>query len=140
MFVFFNFSMQLIETSMVINYIICTFVTRLAIYTEQKKKRHMRFSMHFSKSILFSDIDKNFSYATDIRLPDAPICFLVQPIAEELATLDLLREIVSKTRSGHAQAPQFLLGRLRAITTYRIPFEHDQILPTVSRYSRLNLL
>ena len=52
--------------------------------TEQKKKR----PMHFSKSTHFSDIAMYDYYVTEIRLPDALICFLFQPIAEEQAQLD----------------------------------------------------
>ena len=48
----------------------------------------MHFSMHFSKSTLFSDIARHVYYVTDNRLPDALIVFLFQPIAEELARLD----------------------------------------------------
>ena len=48
----------------------------------------MHFSMHFSKSTLFSDIAMYVYYVTDIRLPDALICFGFQPITEELANFD----------------------------------------------------
>ena len=37
-------------------------------------------------------------------------------------------------------SPLFLFGRLQAFTTNQIHFEHDQILQTVSRNSRLNFL
>ena len=76
-------------------------------YTEQKKKRPMHFSMHFSKSTLFSAIARYVYYVTDIRLPDALIRFWFQPIAEELAQLVLMHEIISKTRSAHAQVHYF---------------------------------
>ena len=46
-----------------------------SIYTEHKKKRHVHFSMHISKGTLLSDIASYFHYLTDIRLPDAVICF-----------------------------------------------------------------
>ena len=46
-----------------------------SLYTEQKKKRPMHFSMHFSKSTLFSDIARYVYYGTDIRPPDAIIRF-----------------------------------------------------------------
>ena len=105
-----------------------------AYYTE-KKKHHMHFPMHFSKSTLFSDISRYVYYVTDIRLPDALICFLFQTIAEELATFDWMHETMSKTRIAH-----FLLGRLSAMTTNPIPFEFDRILQMVSRNTMLNFL
>ena len=66
--------------------------------------------------------------------------FLFQPIAEELANFDRMHITISETRSAHAQTLYFLLGRLWAITTNQIPFEHDQILQMVSRNNRLNFL
>ena len=58
-------------------------------YTEQKKKRPMHFPVHFSiKSTVFLDIARYAYYVTDIRLPDALIRFLFQPIAEEFSQLD----------------------------------------------------
>ena len=38
-----------------------------------------------------------------------------------------MHEIISKTRSAHANALYFLHGRLRAFTTNQIHLEHDQI-------------
>ena len=40
------------------------------IYTEQKKKRPMHFSMRLSKSTLFSDIARYVYYVTDIHPTD----------------------------------------------------------------------
>ena len=51
--------------------------------TEQKKKR----PMHFSKSTHFSDIARYVYYVTEIRLPDALICFLFQPIADSASPI-----------------------------------------------------
>ena len=45
----------------------------------------MHFSMHFSKTTLFSDIARYVYYVTDSRLQDALIHFLFQPITEEIA-------------------------------------------------------
>lgn len=69
----------------------------------------MNFSMHFSKSTLFSNIARYVFYVTDIRLPDALIHFRLQPIAEELAKLGRMHKIISKPRNAHAQTHHFLL-------------------------------
>ena len=100
----------------------------------------MHFSMDFIKSSLFTDIARYVNYVTDIRLPDALICFLIQSIAEELVNSDWMQETISKTRIAHANALYFLLGRLWAVTTNQKPFEYDQILQTFSRNNRLNFL
>ena len=89
--------------------------------TEQKKKRPMHFSMHFSKSTYFSDIARYVYYVTEIRLPDAPICFLFQPIAEEQAQLDRMRQIISKSKCTCANS-LVLVGRFWEIITIMIQF------------------
>ena len=50
---------------------------------------------------------------------------MLQQKAEKLVTLDRMSVIILKMQS--AQALNFLLGRLWAITPDEIPFEHDQI-------------
>ena len=62
---------------------------RIYIYTEQKKKRHMHFSVHFSKSTLFSDIARYVYYLTYIRLPDTLICFFISINCRRVSCLRL---------------------------------------------------
>ena len=51
------------------------FSCRASVCTEQKKERHMHFSIHFSKSTFFVDIARYVYYVTYIRLPDALTSF-----------------------------------------------------------------
>lgn len=60
-----------------------------SILNQNKKKRHMQFSIYFCKSILFSDFNKYFYYGTDIRLPEALICISISTNCRKISQLIL---------------------------------------------------